>query len=88
MKVAKKKGIKRLVLTGSITNVYGGRSGVEFSDGDWADIKNIGGALQRIHFYVSKSVWFLQKEYEEFFDITELNIGMLLGPSIGRRPHN
>lgn len=86
MKVAKKLGIKRIVFTGSITNVYAGSSKKEFNDNDWADIKNIGGVLQRVNFYVSKSVWFLQKDWDNFFDLTVLNIGFLIGPAIARRP--
>jgi nucleoside-diphosphate-sugar epimerase len=38
--------------------------------------------------YVSKAVWFLQKEFDSFFDLTELNTGFQIGPSISRRPNH
>lgn len=88
MKVAKKLGIKRIVFTSSITNVYAGSEGTQFSNKDWAKIENVGSAVQRVNYYVSKAVWFLQKEWKDYFDLTELNTGFLIGPSVGRRPNH
>ena len=89
MKAAKRKQIRRIVFSGSATNVYAGKKGNQFDDDHWGDIENME-SLQRARLYVEKTVWYQNNQWDEEkrLDLTVLNLGELFGPSIGLRPEH
>jgi nucleoside-diphosphate-sugar epimerase len=76
--------ITRVVFTGSLVSVYGGRkeNSIEARDEDWGDINNMT-PQARAYLYAERAIWAFNKDkLPKPINITVLNVGNLFGPSL------
>lgn len=78
---AHKSKVKRMILTGSLVQVYGDFTKKVFNEEDKAN-PNLVGRIGRIYIYTETIALELQEDFSEKLDLTILNLGQLIGPPL------
>jgi len=76
---------KRILFIGDLSSVYSGYGKKLYSEEDKGDFKKMG-VRQKICYLTEQLIWDFNKEHNDWFDITFINLGMLLGPLMAPDP--
>jgi len=80
-KAAIEVGVKKIVLTGCISNVRAKWRDKEYSEEDWADVNRIS-PIERSKLLAERTAWSLNTDYEKKIGLTVILPGFLIGPSV------
>ena len=74
----KELGIKRIVMTSSVSAIKGGKYKLTYNEEAWGEPENVT-AIEKSKIFAERSAWFFEKDNPKDIELTVINPGFLLG---------
>ena len=81
MDLMKKHGVRRFIFTSCVCTVRGSKHRNLYNEEIWTPLENCESG-ERIKILAERTVWWIDQKFANTFDVTVLNPGLMLGPSM------